>query len=294
MSTLTTHPSTTTSRSGPARVLRDVLRRIVTNPTTALGVTLLVLIVLAVLVGPLLWPADPNAQDLVARNAAPSWAHPLGTDSLGRDTLSRLLVGGRSSLGITALAVAASGLGGAAVGLTAGFLGGWVDAALMRLCDVFLALPFLLLALMISVTLGPGVVNTVIALTLPAIPRDARLIRAAVITVRQADYVFAAKAAGVRPWRIATRHVLRNCVGIVVTVLCVGVAYTLLAVAGLGFLGLGVQPPDPEWGAMLTDAQTSMMSNPVAALAPGVAVLLTALAANWCGDGLGDLTEPVR
>ncbi|MGI5207680.1 ABC transporter permease [Spirillospora sp. CA-108201] len=294
MSAATTGRSGTANRLGRPRLLRDVRHRIAANPTTALGVTMLLLIVLAVMVGPLVWTTDPNAQVLAARNASPSWVHPLGTDSLGRDTLSRLLVGGRASLGITALAVAASGVGGAAVGLAAGFFGGWVDAVLMRLCDVFLALPFLLLALMISVALGPGVGNTVIALTLPAIPRDARLIRSAVLTVRQADYVFAAKAAGVRPWRIATRHVLRNCMGIVVTVLCVGVAYTLLAVAGLGFLGLGVQPPDPEWGAMLTDAQTSIMSNPVAALVPGVAVLLTALAANWCGDGLADASEAVR
>jgi len=286
--------SAAANRLGRTRLLRDVRRRIAANPTTVLGATLLVLILLAVTVGPLLWATDPNAQVLEARNAGPSRAHPLGTDSLGRDTLSRLLVGGRASLGITALAVAASGLGGAAIGLAAGFLGGRVDAVLMRVCDVFLALPFLLLALMISVALGPGVGNTVLALTLPAIPRDARLIRSAVITVREADYVFAAKAAGVRSWRIATHHVLRNCVGVVVTVLCVGVAYTLLAVAGLGFLGLGVQPPDPEWGAMLTDAQSGIMSNPVAALVPGVAVLLTALAANWCGDGLADASEAVR
>jgi ABC-type dipeptide/oligopeptide/nickel transport systems, permease components len=266
----------------------DFVRRLLTNRLSGFGFVLLLAIILAVVFGPLIWTVDPTAQNLAERIAPPSAAHPLGTDSLGRDVLSRILYGGRTTLLITFTAVLLSGIIGAAIGLIAGYFGGAIDAVLMRINDVLLALPFLLLALMISVALGPGVVNTAIALTIPAIPRDARLVRAAVLSVKQGDYVFAARASGVRPRRIITHHVLRNISSGVLMVMSVGVAYSLLAVAGLGFLGLGVQPPAAEWGAMLTDGRMYIISNPVVVLVPGLAIMLTALAANLVGDAFRD------
>jgi len=266
----------------------DFMRRLLTNRLSGFGFVLLLAIILAVVIGPLIWTVDPAAQNLAERIAPPSAAHPLGTDSLGRDVLSRILYGGRTTLLITFTAVLLSGIIGAAIGLIAGYFGGVVDAVLMRINDVLLALPFLLLALMISVALGPGIVNTAIALTIPAIPRDARLVRAAVLSVKQGDYVFAARASGVRSRVIITRHVLRNISSGVLMVMSVGVAYSLLAVAGLGFLGLGVQPPAAEWGAMLTDGRMYIISNPVVVLVPGLAIMLTALAANLVGDAFRD------
>lgn len=266
----------------------DFVRRLLTNRLSGFGFVLLLAIVLAVVFGPLIWTVDPNAQNVVDRIAPPSTAHPLGTDNLGRDVLSRIFYGGRTTLLITFTAVVLSGIIGAAVGLIAGYFGGVVDAVLMRINDVLLALPFLLLALMISVALGPGIVNTAIALTIPAIPRDARLVRAAVLSVKQGDYVFAANASGVRSRRIITHHVLRNISSGVLMVMSVGVAYSLLAVAGLGFLGLGVQPPAAEWGAMLTDGRMYIISSPVVVLVPGLAIILTALAANLVGDAFRD------
>ncbi len=266
----------------------DFLRRLLTNRLSGFGFVLLLVIILAVTLGPLIWTVDPNAQNLADRIAPPSGAHPLGTDNLGRDVLSRIFYGGRTTLLITFAAVALAGIIGAAIGLIAGYFGGVIDAVLMRINDVLLALPFLLLALMISVALGPGIINTAIALTIPAIPRDARLVRAAVLSVKQGDYVFAARASGVRSRRIITHHVLRNISSGVLMVMSVGVAYSLLAVAGLGFLGLGVQPPTAEWGAMLTDGRMYIISAPLVVIVPGLAIMLTALAANLVGDAFRD------
>lgn len=266
----------------------DFVRRLLSNRLSGFGFILLLTVILVVALGPLVWTIDPNAQNLAERIAAPSWAHPFGTDNLGRDVLSRILHGGRATLLIAFTAVILSGVIGAAIGLIAGYFGGVIDAVLMRINDILLALPFLLLALMISVALGPGIVNTAIALTIPAIPRDARLVRAAVLSVKQGDYVFAARAAGVRSHRIITHHVLRNISSGVLMVMSVGVAYSLLAVAGLGFLGLGVQPPAAEWGAMLTDGRTYIVSNPIVVLVPGLAIMITALAANLVGDAFRD------
>jgi ABC-type dipeptide/oligopeptide/nickel transport system permease subunit len=251
-----------------------------------------VAIALAVAVGPLLWTVDPNEQNLLARSVNPSWQHPLGTDSLGRDVLSRLLHGGRASLSIAMAAVVVSTAVGGSIGLVAGFVRGRTESILMRLMDVLLALPSLLLALLVAATLGPSVRNTVIAVVLPSIPADARMVRSVVLSVRERDFVFAARASGVRPVRIMLRHVLPNCVGTVVVMASVSFGFVLLIVASLGFLGLGVPRPDAEWGAMLSDASTYILSRPVVVIAPGLAIFLTALAANLAGDALRDAFDP--
>lgn len=272
--------------------LRSFLRRLFSNRISGVGVALLIIIALAVVIGPLVWAVDPNTQDLAARIAAPSAAHPLGTDLLGRDVLSRVLHGGRVSLAIATSSILLSTVVGGGVGLIAGFVGGIVDSVLMRIGDVILAVPFLLLALMVSATLGTGVTNTVLALTIPAIPRDARVVRAAVLSVKERDFVLAARASGVRRSRIMIRHVLSNSMSVVLMSMAVGMGFTLLAVAGLGFLGLGVQPPDPEWGAMLSDAQSYIINRPLAVLVPGLAIFLAALSANLIGDAVRDALDP--
>ncbi|HEY8544848.1 MAG TPA: ABC transporter permease, partial [Acidimicrobiales bacterium] len=190
---------------------RTVARRLFGSKLSGAGVVVLVVIAVAVVVGPVLWTADPNDQDLLARSVNPSWEHPLGTDSLGRDVLARLLHGGRASLSIAIAAVVASTVVGGSIGLVAGFARGLTDSVLMRLMDVLLALPSLLLALLVSATLGPSVRNTVIAVVLPSIPADARMMRSVVLSVRERDFVLAARVCGVRPWRIMVRHVLANC-----------------------------------------------------------------------------------
>jgi ABC-type dipeptide/oligopeptide/nickel transport system permease subunit len=271
---------------------RTLVHRLFSSRLSGAGVVLLVTIAVAVVVGPLLWGAGPNDQDLLARSVNPSWEHPLGTDSLGRDVLSRLLHGGRASLSIATAAVAISTAIGGLIGLVAGFVRGLTESILMRLMDVLVALPSLLLALLVSATLGPSIRNTVIAVVLPSIPADARMVRSVVLSVRERDFVLAARASGVRPWRIMVRHVLANCVGTVLVMASVSLGFVLLIVAGLGFLGLGAPPPDAEWGAMLSDASTYIVSRPVVVLAPGLAIFLTALAANLTGDALRDVVDP--
>jgi peptide/nickel transport system permease protein len=258
------------------------------------GFALLGLIVIAVAVGPLLWRVDPNAQDLLGRFGPPSASHPLGTDSLGRDVLSRVLHGGRLSLSIATIAVVLSLLTGAMIGLVAGFVGGWVDSFVMRVMDVMLSIPSLLLAVAIAAALGAGIRSLILAVVIPGIPGDARLVRSVVKSVRERDFVFAARASGVRPSRIITRHVLANSMSTIVTNAAVGFGFILLIVGGLGYLGIGAQPPDIEWGLLLSDGQQYLFNRPIVAIVPGLAIFLSALSANLVGDALRDAFDPSR
>ena len=255
---------------------------------------LLVLIILAVVVGPMIWRVDPDAQDLAHRIAAPSTAHPLGTDTNGRDVLSRLFHGGRISLLIAFSSVALSSTLGGAIGLVCGFRRGIVDSMLMRTMDVVLSFPPLLLAVAIAAARGPGVGNTVIAVTVPAVPVAARLMRSVVLSVRERPFVFAARASGVRPSRVMTHHVLPNCLTPIIVGATISFGSVLLEVAGLGFLGLGVQPPSAEWGSMLSNARTYIVHRPLVVLAPGLAIMLTALAVHLVGDALRDSLDVTR
>jgi peptide/nickel transport system permease protein len=253
---------------------------------------MLALIVLIVVIGPLLWTSDPRVQDLTATMADPSAAHPLGTDENGRDVLSRLLHGGRVSLSIAVVTVLISTLIAGSIGLVAGFLRGRVDNIVMRSTDVILSVPFLLLAMSLAVALGPGFRTTVIVLTIASVPYDARVIRSVVLSVRERDFVFAASASGVRPSRIMLRHVLGNSLSPILVTSGVNVGFVLLAGAGLGFLGLGVQPPEPEWGSMLGNARAYITSRPIIVVAPGLAIFATALACNIVADALRDAFDP--
>lgn len=270
---------------------RSTLRRLLRNPGALVGLVLLALL----LVGALLLPpflGSPLLQNLEIRLAAPSAAHLLGTDQLGRDVLSRTLNGARLSLGLGFTVMLASLLIGSVVGLLAGLLGGWWDEALMRLTDIFLAFPSLILAMAISAALGPNLVNVMIAVALVSWPNYARLIRAQVLALREREFVDAARALGGSPGRIALRHLLPNSVAPLLVQASFDVGSAILTAAGLGFIGFGAQPPTPEWGAMVSETRNYISQAPWASSTPAIAILLTVLAFNLIGDGLRDVLDP--
>ncbi len=241
---------------------------------------------------PLLAPFGPLEQDLVNNYAGPSLEHPLGTDELGRDTLSRLLYGSRISLGIAVSSVIIGVFVGAVLGLVAAYSGGVVDSVIMRVMDIMLALPGILLGIAIVVVLGNGVINTVIAVAVFSVPTFARLVRGSALAVLQLDYIMASRALGASGVRIVLAHVVPNSLTplIVQSTLQLGVA--ILIASGLSFLGLGVQPPNPEWGAMLSKGRELVRSTPVAAFAPGMAITLLVMSFSLLGDGLRDALDP--
>jgi peptide/nickel transport system permease protein len=273
---------------------RTASRRLIRNRLSLVGTTIVVLLVLTVLVGPLIWTTDPQAQDLLNRLASFSGDHPFGTDTNGRDVLARLLHGGRVTLAIAALSVAFALVVGGGIGLVSGYVRGPLDGFLMRVMDVILSFPSLLLALAIAAARGTGAANTVLAISIPAVPRFARLMRATVLSVREREYVLAARVVGVRPSRILFRHVLRNSVTPTAVQASIGVGVAILEVSALGYLGLGVEPPTPEWGAMLQEAQTYLIQDPLVMIVPGAVISIAILSFNLLGDAIRDVLDPGR
>lgn len=283
----------TVAPSGGSEVAHtSALRRLVADRTALLGLVIVSTLAALSLLAPWIAPADPAAQDVLARHQGPSAAHWLGTDQLGRDELSRLLYGGRVSL------LAALGLGtailavGVGVGTLAGFVGGWVDAAVMRTVDVLLAFPNFLLVLVVVGALGPGLFNLGIAFGVAGWVSYARVVRGLVLSAKERPYVMAARGLGLRPRRVAVRHVLPNVLAPVIVLWTLRTGQLLLAFAALSFLGLGVQPPTAEWGAMLNSARDSLAVAPRLMVYPGAAITLAALGFNLLGDGLRDVLDP--
>ena len=267
------------------RVLRS-------NPSVVFGGTVILAVAVIAIFAPLFATHDIYAQDLSIRLQKPSMAHWLGTDELGRDVYSRLVFGARITLyiaGLTAIIAAPIGL---VVGTTAGYVGGWVDTILMRIVDVFLAFPSLILALAFVAALGPGIGNAIIAISLAAWPPIARLARAETLTIRKSDYIAAVQLQKASSFRIIFGHVMPMCISSVVVRVTLNMAAIILTAAGLGFLGLGAQPPSPEWGAMLSSAREFVLTNGIVAAIPGTAILLVSLAFNLLGDGLRDMLDP--
>lgn len=241
---------------------------------------------------PNLAPHDPIAQDTNALLAAPASAHLLGTDELGRDTLSRLLFGARASLGV-ALSATAIALGcGLVVGLAAGYWGGWIEGILMRTMDGLLAFPALVLALAITASIGPSARNAAIAIGVTGIPAFARLVRGQVLSVKNLDFVSAARATGASDARIVLRHILPNISAPLIVQTSLAVPAAIIAEAVLGFLGLGVQPPTPSWGSMINEAKSYLEQDPLLVIAPGLTIFVTVLALNFLGDALRDSLDP--
>jgi peptide/nickel transport system permease protein len=259
---------------------------------TILGTMMMLVIVLSALAAPLIAPHSPTRQHLSDAFAMPSMTYPLGTDHLGRDLLSRVLFGARTTLGATALVLAVVLVVAIVVGVVAGYAGGWIDALLMRLVDLVLAFPGLLLAVAVAGTLGPGLLNATLALALVWWAGYARLIRGLVLELRHREYVVAAEALGIPRGRIASRHILPNVLGPVVVVASLDGGAIVISIAGLSVLGLGAQPPTPEWGAMLNDAQPFLQTEPWLIVAPAIAIVLTVLGWNLVGDGLRDWLDP--
>ncbi len=268
-------------------------RRLGRNPLAAAGLVVVVLLVATALLAPLVaGGTSPLAQNLGGRLAPPSAAHWFGTDELGRDIFARTVYGGRTTLAIVALVGAVVVPTGLAVGTLAGYAGGWADAVLMRVTDVVLAFPSLVLALAFAAALGPGVVNAVLAIALTAWPPYARLARAETASIARSDFIAAVVLQGASTPRILLRHVVPLCLSSVIIRLTLDMAGIILIAAGLGFLGLGAQPPAPEWGAMVADGRSVVLDQWWVATIPGLAIFAVSLAFNLLGDGLRDVFDP--
>lgn len=268
-------------------------RRFTGNPLSVFGFVILALLIIVAAIGPLLAPHDPLQQVLADRLLPPgSVSHWLGTDQLGRDILSRLIYGSRLTLSIAILVVVIVVPVGLLVGTTAGFFGGWIDNVLMRITDIALAFPKIVLALAFAAALGPGVINAVIAISITAWPAYARLARAETLRIVQADFMHVARLQGASRMRLLTRYVVPLCSSSVIVRATLDMAGIILTVAGLGFLGLGAQPPSPEWGFMVASGRNVLLDAWWVATIPGFAILLVSLSFNLLGDGLRDVFDP--
>jgi peptide/nickel transport system permease protein len=262
------------------------------NFAFAFGLILTVLLVLVALAAPLLSPFDPNVQDTSRRLEAPSHQHLLGLDDLGRDVLSRIIWGARVSLRVGFSVVILASLVGIALGAISGYFGGWMDTIIMRVTDILLAFPGILLAIALVAVLGPSINNVILALAIIGWVGYARLVRGQVLKVREMEYVTAARALGAKSPRVIVLHVLPNVINPVIVMATLGLAGAILSEAALSFLGLGVQPPTPSWGAMLTAGRRYLGEANHLAIFPGAAIMLAVMGLNFLGDGMIDALDP--
>jgi len=290
-------PTADVGGAGARRVttsaLGDVARMFRRSHAAMFGLALVVALTVCAVLAPLLTPHDPNEVDTTRRLARPlSPGHPLGTDEFGRDMTARLLHGARISLAVGLAATTLAALAGSLCGLLAGLGGGWIDHAIMRSIDTLMAFPYFLLAIAIIAALGPGLVNGMIAVAVVNIPFYGRIVRGTVLAVRETEYVQAARALGVSELRLAIKHVLRNCLAPIIVAVTLNVGGMITALAGLSFLGLGVQPPVSDWGSMLSSSRQYINVAPHVAALPGLAIFLAVLGFNLLGDGLRDALDP--
>lgn len=286
--------STTTARprSQSVQTAINILTFLLKSPTSAFGIAVLALLILTAIFAPLIAGHDPYMQNLENTLSPPSAAHFFGTDELGRDIFSRIVNGSRITLTIIFLVTITVGPIGLFVGTVAGYFGGKTDVALMRVTDIFLSFPSLILSLAFVAALGPSLNNAIIAISLTAWPPIARLARAETMTFRGADYISAARLQGASPARIIWKSIVPMCLPSVLIRLTLNMATVILTAAGLGFLGLGAQPPMPEWGAMIATGRRYMIDSWWLVTFPGLAILCVSLAFNLLGDGLRDALDP--
>jgi peptide/nickel transport system permease protein len=267
-------------------------RKLRRNPLTMGGLMVVAALILIAIFAPAIATHDPLIQDLPQALQAPSAAHWFGTDEYGRDIFSRLVYGSRITLYIIALVTVIVGPVGMTVGVVSGYYGGWIDTAFMRVTDIFISFPGLVLALAFVAALGPGLDHAIIAIALTAWPPIARLARAETMTIRKSDYIVAVQLQGASALRILVKHIAPMCLSSVIVRLTMNMAGIILTAAGLGFLGLGAQPPIPEWGAMISAGRRYMMECWWLVTMPGLAILCVSLAFNLLGDGLRDVLDP--
>ena len=269
-----------------------VFKELRKNSTAMLGLCILLVEIILVILAPVIAPYDYTAMDIVAAQQGPSAAHWFGTDELGRDIFSRVLYGGRYSISMGVLAVMISTTVGMTIGAVAGYFGGKVDNILMRLLDVIQSLPAMLLSIVLSAVLGPGYFNTILALSVNGMPASARMLRAQMMKVRGNEYIEAAQSINCSKFRIIVRHMIPNSFSPNIVQATMAIAHMIVMAASLSFIGLGVQPPTPEWGAMLTGARQFIRQCPHMVIFPGLAIAVTVLAVNLMGDGLRDALDP--
>lgn len=276
---------------------KDILRRLFKNKLAIAGMVVLGIVLFVALFAPLLASQDPNENGVFKaypreNKQPPSWEHPMGTDDLGRDMLSLIIYGSRISVRVGIFAVGLAILVGASLGAIAGYAGGTIDNIIMRIMDIMLSFPSILLALVIVAAIGPGLFNAMVAVGIVSIPTFARITRATVIKENENVYVLAARSLGANSNRVLWRHIVPNSLSPLIVAASLGIAVAILDAAGLGFLGLGAQPPTPEWGLMLSRNKSHIFTSPWMVIFPGVAIMFLVLGFNLLGDGLRDALDP--
>jgi peptide/nickel transport system permease protein len=257
-----------------------------------LGTGVILILIITAILAPLIVPYDPYRQNLIEALQLPSRAHLLGTDPLGRDELSRIIYGTRSSLAVGLISVGVAALIGMTLGLIAGYFGGIINTVIMRFIDAVMAVPPIMLALAIAAALGGGITNVIISLSVSLVPTQVRLMRGQVLSVKQADYVTAEEVVGASDLRIMVAHILPNCLPPLIVLITLNFGVAILAEAGLSFLGVGIRPPGAAWGSMVNDGYRYLLSHPLLSFGPGFCVMLVVLAFNIVGDGLRDALDP--
>lgn len=270
----------------------EIWHRLTRSKTAMISLGFIVLLVFAVVFAPILTPYDFAGIDLRSALQFPSWQHIMGTDQYGRDLFTRLLYGGRISLLVALTATAMSIVVGGLIGAAAGYFGGWFDTVAMRIMDVFMAIPGLLMAITVAAALGTGVFNTAIAVAISNIPSLSRIMRSSVLLLREQEYIEAATAFGSSDARIIRKHVIPNTLAPLIVQATLSIGNAILAIAGLSFIGLGIAPPTPEWGSILSNSMDQIMSFWPLIIFPGLMIALTMLAFNLLGDGLRDAMDP--
>lgn len=270
----------------------DAFRRFKRNKLAMFGFAMICILILCAIFAPLVAPYHYDYQSLDETFCAPSWKHLFGTDSLGRDIFSRVIYGTRTSLSISAATVLIATIVGGALGAVAAYYGGPLDNTIMRFLDIFLAIPSTLLAIAIAAALGAGIGNTMLAITIGQVPGLARVVRATVLSIKGEEYIRAARSIGSDTWRILVRHVLPNAMAPILVQATLYVASAILSISSLSFIGLGIQPPTPEWGSMLSAGRAYIRDAWYIVLFPGLAIMLTIFAFNLMGDGLRDALDP--
>ncbi|MFG6120482.1 nickel transporter permease [Thalassobacillus sp. FIB228] len=270
----------------------DSLSRVIKSKTSLIGLVIITLLIVVAIFAPQIATHSPTDQSIIDRYQSPSSEHLLGTDELGRDIFSRIVYGSRITIQIGVITVGISMIVGVFLGAVAGFFGRWVDQIIMRLIDIMMAFPSILLAIALVAVLGKSLTNAMIAVGIVGVPHFARIVRSTVLSVKETEYIEASRVIGAKNGRILFSHVLPNCLAPIIVQATLTIGTAILDAAGLSFLGLGAQPPLPEWGAMLSDGRSALQTAPWVVMFPGFAILLVVLGFNLLGDGLRDALDP--